>query len=100
MGSRQVRLTATLRDSAGNALANKSISFYYRTSGSTSWTSAGSANTDLNGNASVAVMVTAPGTYDFRAYFAGNDQYEAAEAVVTSYTVKDTTSLSLTVTPL
>ena len=100
MGSRQVRLTAVLRDSANNPLANKSISFEYKPSMTATWTSAGTANTDGSGVASVAITVTTLGTYDFRASFAGDNQYEAAVATVTNYTVKEKTSITLTATPL
>ena len=100
MGSRQVRLTAVLRDSAGNPLANKTISFEYKPSTAATWTSAGTANTDSSGTASVAITVTTPGTYDFRASFAGDNQYEATTATVTNYTVKEKTSITLTISPL
>jgi hypothetical protein len=100
MGSRQVRLTAVLRDSAGNALSGKTISFAYKPSNATTWTDAGTATTDSEGAASVTITVTAPGTYDFQAYFAGDDQYEEATAVVANYTVKDKVLITLTVTPL
>ena len=99
MGSRQVRLTAVLKDSAGNPLSGKSISFSYKQSEATTWTDAGSANTDTSGTASVTVTVTTPGTYDFKADFAGDSQYEAATATVTNYTVKDKTSITLTIVP-
>jgi len=98
MGSRQVRLTAVLKDSAGNVLSGKTISFSYRTSGTTSWTSAGTATTDSTGTASVTVTVTTPGTYDFLAQFAGDTQYDASSAEQDSITVKDKTLLTLTVT--
>jgi len=100
MGSRQVRLTATLKDSAGSPVPNKTIAFAYKASTATTWTSAGTATTGSDGTASVTVTVTTPGTYDFKAEFAGDDQYEASSATVTSYTVKDKTSITLTVTPL
>lgn len=100
MGSRQVRLTAVLTDSGGSPISGKTISFAYRTSGATTWTSAGTATTGTDGSASVTVSLTTPGTYDFQASFAGDDQYEAATATVTSYTVKDVTSITLTITPL
>jgi len=100
MGSRQVRLTAVLKDSAGNPLANKTISFAYKQSAATTWTNAGTANTDSTGTASVTVTVATPGTYDFKASFDGDSQYDATEASVTNYTVKERTSITLTVTPL
>ena len=100
MGSRQVRLTAVLKDSGGNPINGKTISFSYRTSGTTTWTSAGTATTGTDGSASVTVSLTTPGTYDFQASFAGDTQYEAATATVTNYTVKDVTSITLTITPL
>jgi hypothetical protein len=98
MGTRQVRLTAVLRDSEGKGIRGKTVSFEYKPSNATAWISAGSATTDSSGAASVTVAVTAPGTYDFRASFAGDDQYEPATATVTNYTVKAKTSITLTVT--
>jgi len=100
MGSRQVRLTAVLKDGAGNPLSGKTISFAYKPSTATAWTNAGTATTDSTGTASVTVTVATPGTYDFQASFAGDDQYEASTATVTSYTVKDKTSITLTATTL
>lgn len=100
MGTRQVRLTAVLKDSDGNPISGKTISFAYRTSGATTWTNAGTATTGGDGSASVTVSLTVPGTYDFQASFAGDNQYEAATATVTNYTVKSTTSISLTINPL
>ena len=99
MGSRQVRLTAVLKDSGGNPLSGKTISFAYKPSTATAWTNAGTATTDTTGTASVIVTVVTPNVYDFQASFAGDDQYEASTATV-SYTVKDKTSITLTVTPL
>ena len=100
MGSKQVRLTAVLRDSDGKPISGKTISFSYRTSGATTWTSVGTATTGTDGSASVTVSLTTPGTYDFQAYFAGDNQYEAATATVTNYSIKATTSITLTITPL
>ena len=100
MSSRQFRLTAVLRDSGGNPISGRTISFAYRTSGAATWTNAGTATTGADGSASVIVSLTAPGTYDFQASFAGDSQYDAATATVTNYTVKAGTSLTLTVTQL
>jgi hypothetical protein len=100
MGSRQVRLVARLVDSSGNPLANRTISFAYRQSGNATWTDAGTANTDSTGAASVTVTVATPGTYDFKASFAGDSQYDASEISTTNYTVKEKTSITLTVTQL
>jgi 5-hydroxyisourate hydrolase-like protein (transthyretin family) len=99
MGNRQVKLTAVLKDSGGNPLSGKSITFEYKASTATTWTNAGSANTDANGTASVTVTVAVPGTYDFRAKFQGDNQYEASEATVTNYAVKDKTTITLTIAP-
>lgn len=100
MGTRQVRLTAVLKDGDGNPISGRRISFAYRTSGANTWTNAGTATTGGDGSASVVVSLNVPGTYDFQASFEGDNQYEAATATVTNYTVKDKTSISLTVTQL
>ena len=49
MGSRQVRLTAVLKDSGGSGISGKTISFAYKASSATAWTSAGTATTDSTG---------------------------------------------------
>lgn len=100
MATRQVRLTAVLKDSGGNPISGRKISFSYRTSGGATWTSAGAATTGGDGSASVTVSLTAPGTYDFQASFEGDAQYEPATATVANYTVKSATSITLTITPL
>ncbi|MEM3975015.1 MAG: Ig-like domain-containing protein, partial [Ignisphaera sp.] len=99
MPNRNVRLEATLTSDT-TPLAGKTIAFFYRTSGSATWTSAGTAQTGSDGKATVTVSLTAPQTYDFRAYFAGDDDYEASEAIVSNFKVKAATSITLTVTPL
>jgi hypothetical protein len=99
MSTRQVRLTATLRDSANNPISGRQITFEYKLSTAATWTSAGSANTDNNGNASVTVSLSVPNTYDFRASFAGDNQYEEATATVTNQTIRARTSLTLNVRP-
>jgi hypothetical protein len=98
MPTRNVQLTATLV-SDSTPVSGKTINFYYRVSGTTTWTSAGSATTDTNGNATVTVSLTVPQTYDFRAEFAGDADYEASYAEVDNYTVKAKTTLTLTITP-
>ncbi|MFZ8857883.1 MAG: Ig-like domain-containing protein [Candidatus Caldarchaeales archaeon] len=100
MGSRSVVLTAVLRDSTGNPLSGREILFEYKRSVDATWTNAGSADTDGSGVASVTVVVEAPGVYDFRASFAGDDEYDAASATVTNYTVRDRAVITLTVAPL
>jgi tryptophanase len=100
MGSRSVRLTAVLRDTENNPIRGKTISFQYRLAGSSTWLNAGTATTDSNGVASIDITVSAPNKYDFKAYFAGDDQYESAEATVTNYTIKGKPYITLTVTQL
>lgn len=100
MGSRQVKLTAVLKDSAGSPISGRTVSFSYKLSSATTWTSAGSATTDASGTASVTVTLTVPNSYDFSASFAGDSYYEASSATVTSYVVKDKTTITLTVTQL
>ena len=98
MPTRNVQLTATLT-SDGSPLSGKTISFKYRVSGTTTWTDAGTATTNANGNATVTVSLTVPQTYDFRAEFAGDTDYEASYAEVTNYKVKAKTAIALTTTP-
>jgi hypothetical protein len=100
MGSRNVRLTAVLRNSGGSPLAGRTILFEYKRSVDAGWVSAGSADTDDSGTASVTVAVDVPGVYDFRASFAGDDEYDAAVAEVTNYVVRDRAIITLTVMPL
>ena len=101
MPTRTVQVVATLKDSDGNPLSGKSVNLYYRTSGETTWTDIGTNphTTDENGQVSDTVNVTAPGTYDFRAEFPGDDQYEASSAELTNQTIKAKTQITLEVTP-
>jgi hypothetical protein len=98
MPARNVQLTATLT-SDGTPVSGKTINFYYRVTGATTWTDAGAAVTDANGNATVTVSLTAPQTYDFRAEFAGDGDYEASYAEVDSYRIKARTTVTLTIAP-
>ena len=98
MPTRNVLLEALLQTDS-TPLANKTINFYYRVSGTTQWTSAGSANTGSDGKASVTVSLTVPQTYDFRAEFPGDTDYDASYAEQLNVKVKAKTTLTLTVTP-
>ena len=98
MPTRNVQLVAKLTSDT-TAVSGKIISFKYRVSGTTTWTDAGTGTTDANGNATVIVSLTVPQTYDFRADFAGDADYEASYAEVTNYSVKAKTTITLTITP-
>jgi hypothetical protein len=98
MPTRNVQLIATLV-SDSTPVSGKTITFYYRVSGTTTWTNAGTGTTDASGNATVTVSLTVPQTYDFRAEFAGDSDYEASYAEVTNYKVKAKTAISLSTTP-
>ena len=102
MGSRNVQVVATLKDNEGNPLQGKSVNLYYRESGETTWTDIGSNphTTDSNGQVTDTISLAAPGTYDFKAEFPGDDQYEASSDEKTNVTIKSPTTLTLTVTPL
>jgi len=100
MGTRNVRMDATLTDNVGNPLAGKTITFKYKLSTATEWTTAGTANTGSDGKASYTVTLTVPNTYDFRAEFAGDAEYDASSAEVLNQTIKSGTILTLTITPL
>jgi len=99
MGNRQVQLIAVLKDSSGNPLSGKAIDFQHKLSTATTWTDDGTANTDSTGTATMTIALAVPNTYDFQVSFAGDSQYEASSASVTNYTVKDKTTLTLTVQP-
>jgi hypothetical protein len=98
-GSRTVIVQAQLKDNGGGAISNKTLSFAYKPSSSTTWTNIGTATTDDSGMASVNVTVTTPGTYDFQVSFAGDSDYEASTATATSVKIKGCTVLTISVTP-
>ena len=102
MGSRDVQVVATLQDNEGNALSGKSVNLYYRESGETSWTDIGTNphTTDSSGQVTDTITLAAPGTYDFKAEFPGDDQYEASSDEKDNVTIKSPTTITLTVTPL
>jgi len=101
MPVRTVQVIATLKDSDGNPLSGKSVNLYYRASGETTWSDIGTNphTTDSNGQVTDTIDLTVPGTYDFRAEFPGDDQYEASSAELTNQTIKAKTQITLTVTP-
>jgi hypothetical protein len=99
MPTRNVIINANLRDTDYTPIANKTISFKYRTTGSTTWTDAGTATTNQFGDASRTVSLNVPGTYDFRVEFAGDATYEASSAELLNQTIKAKTTLSITILP-
>ena len=99
MPTRNVIINANLKDTDYTPLANKTISFKYRTSGTTTWTDAGTATTNQYGDASKTVSLTVPGTYDFRVEFAGDTNYEASYAEALNQTIKAKTILNITILP-
>ena len=98
MPTRSVLLQAKLTTD-GTALAGKTISFMHRLSGTTTWTSDGTATTDANGVASITITLNVPNTYDFRTEFSGDADYEPSYAEVLNYKVKAKTAITLTITP-
>jgi len=99
MPTRNVVINANLVDSDYTPLANKTISFKYRASGSTTWTDAGTATTNQYGDASKTVSLSVPGTYDFRVEFAGDANYEPSSAEALNQTIKAKTILSISIVP-
>lgn len=96
---RPVIVQATLKDQDNNPVSGKTIAFKYRVSGATTWSDAGTAQTNTSGVASVTLNLSAPQTYDFRAEFAGDTDYESSYAEVLSQRIKAKTTMTLTVTP-
>ena len=99
MATRNVKLEATLYTDT-TPLPNKTIEFFHRVSGQTEWISDGTDDTDQNGKAEKTISLTVPETYDFKAEFAGDEDYEGSVATVLNFRVKAKTTLTLTVTPL
>ncbi|MCS7365846.1 MAG: hypothetical protein NDF54_10450 [archaeon GB-1867-035] len=69
---RNVELEALLQ---GSVLPNKPIKFYYRPSGSAEWIYIDTVYTDSEGKARKIISLSR-GTYDFKAVFEGDDNYE------------------------
>lgn len=92
----QLKITATLKDSAGNPLPNKTINFYKSTD-NVNWTKIGTQTTDENGQASIYDALPSTTTY-YKAEFPGDDQYEPSSAE-TSYTPATTTTTKKTEIP-
>ena len=99
MPVRTVSLIATLRDTDGNPLAGKTMYFYYRVAGQEEWTSANSAVTGGDGVAVKTVTLTVPQTYDFKAEFQGDADYDASYTELLNYRVKAKTTVVLAVVP-
>jgi len=101
MPTRTVQVTATLKDSDGNPLSGKSVNLYYRASGETTWSDIGTNphTTDSNGQVTDTIDLSVPGTYDFRAEFPGDDDYEPSSAELTNQHIKAKTTITLEITP-
>jgi hypothetical protein len=99
MVARNVRLDATLLTD-DTPLPNKSIEFFHRVSGGATWVSDGTVDTDEYGVASKTITLDVPQTYDFKAEFYGDEDYDPSTATVSNYRVKAKTTLTLTATPL
>jgi hypothetical protein len=96
---RSVVLQATLRDQDNNPVSGKTIAFKYRVSGASTWSDGGTAQTNTSGVASVTLNLSVPQTYDFRAEFAGDTDYESSYAELLNQKIKAKTTITLTVTP-
>jgi len=79
-----LKLTATLKDSGGNPLSGKTIEFYKSTDNVNFYLIA-IKTTDDNGIAETTDEITAFGTYYYKAWFPGDETYDASEATA-SYT--------------
>jgi len=101
MPTRNVQVVATLKDSDGNPLSGKSVNLYYRTSGETTWTDIGTNphTTGSDGQVTDTIALSVPGTYDFRAEFPGDADYEASSAELTNQTIKAKTTITIEITP-
>jgi len=101
MPTRDVLVEATLIDSDGNPLSGKPVNLYYKLSTEETYSDIGTNphTTDANGKASDIISLTIPETYDFRAEFPGDDQYEASSAELTNQTIKAKTQITLIITP-
>ena len=75
---REIKLTATL---TGSVLVNKPIDFYYRETGTTEWIYITTVYTNSEGVAETTVRLTRGKTYDFKAEFKGDEDYEASSDI-------------------
>ena len=96
---RSVIVQATLKDQDNSPVSGKTIAFKYKVSGATTWSDGGTATTDANGTASVTLSLSVPQSYDFRAEFAGDADYEPSYAELLNQKIKAKTAITLTITP-
>jgi len=99
MVTRNVRLDATLLTDT-TPLPGKSIEFFHKVAGAPTWVSDGTDMTDVDGVASKTISLDVPESYDFKAEFYGDVDYDPSTATVMNYRVKAKTALTLTATPL
>jgi hypothetical protein len=98
MSSRLVQVLATLTTDS-TPLQGKTIQFRHKKSTDITWTDDGTDVTDENGQCTKDLQLAVPETYDFNIIFAGDSDYEPAEASELNHRVKATVSLGITVTP-
>ena len=96
---RNVAIAARAVDANNNPVRDIVLTFKYRVSGASEWTTVGTATTDMDGVATYVVVLPVPGTYDFRVDFDGNYDYEPAYAEVNDVRIRATLRIGVTVTP-
>lgn len=100
MPNRDVELEITLTSDT-TPLESKTIHFYHKVAGGPTWAEdAPAVDTDVNGIADKTVSVTVPASYDFKAEFEGDEDYDSSTTTSMNFKVKGKTTLNLTVTPV
>jgi len=95
MATRLVEVYAVLATNS-TPLGNKTLSLKHRVTGQTEWTDDGTQVTDAtNGDASWELNLDVPQSYDFWVQFAGDNDYEASEKILTNYRIKATTNITV-----
>ena len=95
-----VQANVTLLDSAGNPIANQTVTITFTPSagGTSSPLGTGTITTNASGQGTLTGSVPAPGTYNFAANFAGvSGQYNASSASQNNVAVATDTTLTLSI---
>jgi hypothetical protein len=90
-----ITLNALLKDSKGNRVTGVPVTFYYQTTGNTTYTKISTVKTNITGNAIISYTPSTVSKYTFKAVFEGQGNYTASENTVTVTTKQHTLDFTL-----
>lgn len=92
---KSLTLTSLVKDAKGNRVTGVPVTFYYQTTGNTTYTKISTVKTNIEGNAIISYTPSTVSKYTFKAVFEGQGNYTASENTVTVTTKQHTLDFTL-----